>query len=147
MSLPEEKELVAQRNYSAAEIEALYSFAYFQLDTGQLRTADSVLDGLTEVAPDYYPAWLAKAFVKMLLEDYEAARICCDKVIKIEPNCSEALVYLILCCFQSSDRQSAGTFLGELGERISAGLVSHPKIPAIYKALMLRYQSELNLPA
>ncbi len=146
MSLSEEKALVQQRNYSSEEIQAIYSLAFFQLDIGQHRIADTVLEGLTEVAPDFHPAWLAKAFVKMLLDDFESGRTCCEKVLKIEPNCPEALVYLILCCFQSGDRQSAGTYLGELGERISAGLIESPNISELYKALMLRYQSENALP-
>ena len=81
------------------------------------------------------------AYVHVQNKNFEAAISACGGALRADPNCSEAMLYLAACQLATGDFNSAGTYLGEVGERIEGGVIDDPSQIRFYKAQLARYQN------
>ena len=108
-----------RRSYSLEEIVDIYELGRLWLETGQHRRAEAIMTGLNEVAPDFAPAWLGTAFLRGIAGNHESALKAAKSALKYEPESVEAMLYTAAISLTVGDFSTAGTYLGEVGERIS----------------------------
>ena len=128
-----------QGDYSADEIDAIYNLARVHLENGDLRRAEVLLTGLVVVAPLMVPAWLGMAYVSTQRREYEHALRHAKAALKIEPDNGAAMLYLVALSLVLSDYNTAGTYLGAVGEQIELGTVSQPELVRFYRMQLARY--------
>src|SRR5438876_261501 len=77
---PEKAELAFKTGSDLAPIRSLRRLRYadFKIQTGDLETGKQILDGVTQKAPDYIPAWNRLAEIAFQQRKY----VDCDKLIK-----------------------------------------------------------------
>ena len=132
---------VLRRGYSDEEVSRIYELGRLCLENGDVKKAEAVLTGVTQIAPDYAPAWLAMSYVQLLGKNQDAAFQAARQAYKADPNSVEAMLFLISCLLSHHDYNTAGTYLGEVAERIESGAVSHPNVVRFYRTQLARYQS------
>ncbi|MCB0336737.1 MAG: hypothetical protein KDD62_10545 [Bdellovibrionales bacterium] len=132
---------VLKRGYSDAEVENLYALGRFYLENGELGKAKNIMAGLVEVAPDYYHAWLGLAYIHIYQENYDQAIFASRQALRANPQSIAALLYQVACLLCVGDYNAAGTYLGEVGEKIEAGKVDRPELLRFYKAQLARYNN------
>ena len=132
---------ILRRGYSNSEIANFYELARFSLELGDIRRAEVILRGITLVAKDYAPAWLAMSYVHIHRKRYEEAAYAARQAVKIEPKYTEAILYLISCLITNGDYSTAGTYLGEIGEKIQSGLVDRSEVIRFFKIQLARFES------
>jgi predicted Zn-dependent protease len=131
-----------KRGYSAEEIKNLYELARQFLHIGQIRKAETLFSGITEIAPDFVYAWLGLSYVHICNKQLNEAIFSARQVLRIEPANIEALLYLSACLLTTGDHGAAGTYLGELKERIEQGSITKPEHIRFFKAQLVRYQGK-----
>ena len=129
--------------YSKDEISHLYELGRFTLENGELRRAESVFLGLNHVAPDFAPAWLGMAYIHIHDKNWDEAIHCSRQALRIQPDSNEAMLYLVACLLTTGDYNSAGTYLGEVGERIEIGQVSNSAVIRFFRAQLARFQTTI----
>jgi len=132
---------LVRRGYSEEEVTHLYELSRLWLESGEIKKAEIVLLGLTEVAPEFAPAWLALSYVHIQNRNYDMAVTAAKSALKASPDLHEATLYLIACYLTLGDVNAAGTLLGEIGERIEAAMIDDPNVIRIYKLQLARFQS------
>ena len=132
---------ILKRGYSDEEVNCIYELARFFLENGDLRRAETIFQGLTEVAPDYAPGWLGMAYIQIYNKEWDAAIAATRSALRVEPRSAEGLLYLTACLLTQGDFHTAGSHLGEVGDLIENGSVENPAISRFYKAQLARYQS------
>jgi lipopolysaccharide biosynthesis regulator YciM len=132
---------VLKRGYSDEEIGHLYELGRLFLEHGDLRRAEVMFIGISEVAADFAPAWLGIAYIHIQNKNFDGAITAAAAALRIMPDSVEAMLFLISCQLTTGDYNSAGTYLGEIGERIESGLLEDPNLIRFYKAQMVRYGS------
>jgi Tfp pilus assembly protein PilF len=132
---------VLKRGYSDEEIANIYELGRLSLENGNLRRAEAIMSGLTEVAPDFSCAWLGMSYIHIQNGDVDAALQTTRQALKIDPNFKEALLYLVSCLLTTGDYSSAGTYLGEIGELIESGSLDDPGMIRFFKTQLARYQT------
>jgi thioredoxin-like negative regulator of GroEL len=108
---------------------------------GEMKRAETIFQGLTEVAPQFAPAFIGMALVQFQAGQQELASQSIKQALKIAPQSTEALLFLIACLLTSGDFSSAGTYLGEVGEMIEEGEVEDPSHIRFFKLQLARYQN------
>ena len=131
---------VLKRGYSNEEVERIYALGRFFLENGDIKRAEVVMAGLIEVAPEFAPAWLGMSYIYFQEKNLEQATQCALRALRSDPESVEATCYLITFTLTSGDFNSAGTYLGEISEKIEAGLIEDPKFIRFYKAQLARFQ-------
>ena len=109
-----------RRGYSEEEIHFIYEHIRIALMNGEIKWAKVVLDGLTELAPDYVPGWLALSYVSMFDRDFDLAISASHHAARIDAQSVEAALFLSTCYMSQGDYQTAGTNLGEAFELIES---------------------------
>jgi hypothetical protein len=132
---------VPRRSYSREEIVDIFELGRLWLETGQHRRAEAIMTGLNEVAPDFSPAWLGTAFLRSVAGDYDGALQAAKNALRNEPESVEAMLYIATLSLTVADYSTAGTYLGEVGERIEQGKIVSPHVPRFFKMQLARYQS------
>lgn len=132
---------VLKRGYSDEEVAHIYELGRLSLENGDLRRAEAIMVGLTEVAPDFSSAWLGLAYIHIQNRNFEAAVQSTRQALKVDPGSREAMLYLIACLLTTGDYSSAGTYLGELSEMIESGTLEDPNMLRFYRTQLARYQS------
>ena len=130
-----------KRGYSDEELTHLYELGRFSLENGDIRRAEAILIGVSEIAPSFVPAWLGLCAIHHHNQKYDAALSSARQAIKGDPDSIEAMLYLICSLLTTGDFNSAGSYLGEVGERIEAGRGDNPYLLRFYKAQLARYQN------
>lgn len=130
-----------RRSYSADEVVDIYELGKLWLESGQLKRAEALMTGLNEVAPDFAPAWLGTAFLRSVSGDYEGVAAAAKRALKVSPDCVEAMMFMAVAALALKDVTMAGTYLGEVGDRIEQGVVSNPSVSRLYKMQLARYQN------
>ena len=131
---------ILKRGYSDKEIDSIYTLAKFSLEKGNLRRAEALFKGVTEVAPEYYPAWLGLAYVHIETEDYDPAVYCIRQALRVAPTSIEAMLYLVSVLLTTGDYGTAGSYLGEIGDLIKSISVD-PNLDRFYQVQLVRYQN------
>lgn len=131
---------VLKRGYSDDEVNHIYELGKLFLESGDMRRGEAVMMGLTEVVMDFAPAWLGLAYVHIQNKNFDAAISAAKAALKIDPDIVEATLYLITCLMQTGDFNAAGTYLGEVGERLEMGRIENPNTVRFFKSQLARYQ-------
>lgn len=131
---------VRRRGYSDEELSHIYELARTLLENGNVKRAESIVNGLIEVAPDFAPSWLAHGYIQILNKNYEAASDAARQALKANPESAEAMLLLVACVLTLGDFSSAGTYLGEIGELIESGRIEDPHLVRLYKGQLARYR-------
>ena len=133
----------AQRSsYSADELVDIYALGKMWLETGQVRKAEVIMQGLTAVAPDFLPGWLGMSVVQSTLGNIEAALAAAQRALKLDAQSAPAMMCVVVASLTMNDMSTAGTLLGEVGELIEAQRVTDPNVTRLYKMQLARYQSK-----
>jgi len=132
---------ILKRGYTDEEITHIYALGRFSLGNGQLRKAELLFQGITEIAPDFVPAWLGLAYAQIYNEDLKAAITSSQRALKMNPDSVEAMLFLVSSLLTTGDFNTAGTYLGEVGEKIAGNAIDNPNVIRFYKAQLARYQS------
>lgn len=133
----------AQRSsYSADELVDIYALGKMWLETGQVRKAEVIMQGLTAVAPDFLPGWLGMSVVQSTLGNIEAALAAAQRALKLDSQSAPAMMCVVVASLTMNDMSTAGTLLGEVGELIEAQRVTDPNVTRLYKMQLARYQSK-----
>lgn len=130
--------------YSLEQIQDIYALAKMFLETGHFRRAEKLIAGLNSVAPEFSLGWLASALVDVSMGRIERARDCATKALKVKPDLVEAMIMVVVTSLTLQDYATAGTYLGELRDRIENGEVSDPSIVRLFRMQMVRYTQECN---
>lgn len=143
MDLPQRRSPseVLKRGYSDEEIAHLYELGRFFLENGDLRRAEVLLTGITEVAPEFAPGWLGMAYIQIQSKNIDGAIFSARQALRVEPGMAEAILYLATCLLTTGDLNAAGTYLGEVGEMIDSGAIDDANIVRFYRAQLARFQS------
>lgn len=132
---------VLKRGYADEEVRHIYELARLSLENGQLRSAEKLFTGITEVAPEFAEGWLGLSYIHTCAKRNNEAIFAARQALRVSPDCVEALLFLIAGLLTAGDVNSAGTYLGEVGERVESGSVNHPQLMRFYRAQLARYQA------
>jgi len=106
-----------------------------------LAKADTLIKGLLVIAPNSAPVCMLKCYLQLCEQNYEAATISAQQAVKLDPDLPEAMLYLIACLLTNQDYNGAGTYLGEINDRIDSGTLDDPKLIRFFKSQLARYNS------
>lgn len=126
--------------YSKEEVADIYALGRMWLETGQFRRAEVIMHGLNTVAPDFAPAWLGTALVMATLGNLDVAHDASRRALKLQPQSAEAMMFVVLTALSVKDANTAGTYLGEVGDMIDQGKATDPNLIRLYKMQLARYQ-------
>lgn len=142
MDLPAKRPSTLPRSaYSREEVRDMYELGKLWLETGLHKRAEAIMTGLNEVAPDFAPAWLGTAFLRGSQLDYDGVVSAATAALRLEPDCVEAMLFLVIAALALKDLSMAGTYLGEVGDRVEQGQLSNPNVLRLYKMQLSRYQN------
>jgi len=130
-----------KRAYSDDEIAHLYEFGRVSLENGRINRADAVFQGLVQVAPDFAPAWLGLAYIHALNSKFDEAVFASRQALRIDPNLYSGMLYLAAFLLTTGDYHAAGTQLGEIGERVEAGMLGDPNLIRFFRVQLARFQN------
>ena len=132
---------VLKRGYSDTELTQLYELGRSFLENGQIKQAETIMSGLTTVAPEFLPAWLGLVYVLLHKKENDAALSAARHAHRLNPESDEATLYLITCLINTGDYNAAGTLLGEVGDRFTSGATDNQNLLRFYRAQLARYQA------
>lgn len=132
---------VLRRGYSDDELSHVYELGRFFLENGDLWRGEIIMRGICEIAPDFAPGWLGMCYVHFCGKSLDNAVNAARKALLADPGFSEASLALAAALMSSGDYNTAGTLLGEIGEKIDEGLVDDPKVIRFFKGQLARYQN------
>lgn len=130
-----------KRGYSQEEVEHIYALGRLYLESGNLRQASIIFDGLIDIVPHYSPASQGRAIVALFQRDYEGAAESAQRALSADPGSVEALLLIVVSQFGLNDYNSAGTYLGEVRDTIESGNLSDKHLLRVYRMLLARYRS------
>ena len=142
-NLPKERSAteIAKKGYSDEEVASIFQLARLFAENGNVRQSEVLALGLNETAPEFAPAWLLRSYLHIQDKDFDKAVFAARQALRIDPNMVEALVFLVSCFLTLGDFHSAGTHLGEIGERIDGGSVNDSRISRLYESQLVRFQN------
>lgn len=132
---------ILRRGYSDEEISHIYELGRLHLENGNLRRAEAIFQGLTEVAPDFPYGWLGMSYIHVHNKNFDAAGNAARQAVRAKEGLVEGMLFLISCLLVTGDINAAGTLLGEVGEIIENGEIDNPNVVRFYRAQLARYQS------
>ena len=139
MNKPSGVEELPRSSYSKEELVDMYALTKMFLETGQVKRAEVIARGLTTVAPEFVPGWLAFSVVSATQGNIEAALEAGRKALKYQPDSTAAMMLIVTSAMTLGDLGTAGTYLGEIKEMIDQGTISDPNVLRLYKMQMARY--------
>ena len=134
-------DLAARGGYSDDEISSIYALAVSFLENGVLKQAEIIFAGLVEVLPEFVPAWLGLAYVRGQDGNYDSALVAAQQAVRYDEQSAAAILYLVTFLLTAGDLQSAGTYLGEIADRIESAELQDPQLIRFFRAQMVRYQT------
>jgi len=132
---------VLKRGYSDEEVAHLYELGRFFLENGDVRRAELIITGLTEVVPDFAPAWLGMSYIHMQTRNLDGAIFAARQALRVDPGFVEATLFLATCLLTTGDLNAAGTYLGEVGELVDSGAIDDAHVVRFYRAQLARFQN------
>ena len=141
MSNSSPSDIQPRSTYSDEEVLDMYALGRMWLESGQVRRAETVMNGLNAVAPTFVPAWLGTALVQGTLGNIEGAQDAARRALKLQPDSAEAMMFIVVTALTLGDSSTAGAFLGEIGDLIEQGKMREPNMIRLYRMQMARYQN------
>lgn len=132
---------LSRSGYSEDEIFAIYALACTFLENGALKQGEALLVGLAEIVPDFSPVFMALAYIRGQDGNFESAQSLSEQALRIDPDSPAAMLYLITFLLTTGDMQTAGTYLGEIADRIESTDIQDPTLIRFFRAQMARYQT------
>jgi tetratricopeptide (TPR) repeat protein len=137
---------VIKRGYRDDEIISIYSLGRLSLECGNLKRADRIFRGLTQVTPDFLLAWLGLGYVHMMYQDFESALENIKRALTIQKTSVEAMLMMAICSLNSGDLNTAGMYLGETKDLIDSLREKQrtqidPRIIALLDSQIVRFQT------
>lgn len=129
-----------ENQYSAKEVELIYSLGRFYLETGKFQSANYIFAGLCQIAPDYVPAWLGKASANFLLSRVDEAKVAASHALRLMPESVEAQFMLITALLGEGDFSAAGAKLGEIKDLVDNQKIRQEDLLRYFQMLMLRFE-------
>ena len=126
-------------NYSKEELVDIYALAKMFLETGQVKRAEIIAQGLIGVAPEFVPGWLCMSVVAATLGAVDVSLEAARKALKLQPDSAPAMMLIATTAMTLGDAGTAGTYLGEVKEMIEQGRVADPNLLRLFKMQMARY--------
>ena len=126
--------------YSADEITHLYALGRFFIENGNLVGAEWIFKGISEIAPQSALGWLGLTYLALFNQEYDKALEIARKAVKTNEHLVNCLVAEATTLLSLEDIATAGTVLGELGERAEQGELQEPNLLRFYRAQLVRYQ-------
>jgi len=130
---------VTRTTYSKEELVDIYALAKLSLESGQLKRAEIITLGLTAVAPDFLPGWLARSVMHASSGNIEAALEAARRALRIQPDSAAAMMLVVTTALTLGDASTAGTYLGEVGDLIEQGRIADPHLLRLFRMQMSRY--------
>ena len=118
----------------------MYELGRRWLENGDLRRAEAIMGGLTEIVPDLPLGWLGMSYLHGINKDWDAAIFAARQALRVDPELVAAMLFLIAFLLTTGDVQSAGTYLGEVQERIESGIATDADEVRFFRAQLARYQ-------
>ncbi|HMO01952.1 MAG TPA: hypothetical protein PKD37_01465 [Oligoflexia bacterium] len=134
---------ISRARYSEDEQRSLYELGRFFLECGELEKAEQIFGGLNEVAPTFLFAWLGSAYVWYHAKNWDQGIFASRQALRILPESSEAILYLVVGLFNVGDFNSAGSYLGEINEQIDRGVKLSPPVSRFFKLSLARFQARI----
>ncbi len=133
-----------KRGYSETEVDSMYSLGRHFLECGHFKRAEIIFKGLNFIVPEYAPAWLGTCAVCSTKKEYELALNAASKAFQADPKSAEAEIYLACSLISVKDFNAAGTYLGEIAEKIDAGIIVKPDLIRFFRTQLVRYQEAMK---
>ena len=133
-------EIGRERVYSDDEQIALYELGRFLYSVGSLRRAEMIAEGLIAVAPRFAEGWLLRAVLFWHRWQTVEAEDAVRQSLRCNSDSLEASLLFVSCLLTRQDLQSAGTFLGEIGERMAESSKVDQRLRRFYESQIVRYQ-------
>lgn len=130
-----------KRGYSREELENLYALGHFYLENGQWSEAESIMLGLCDVAPELALGWLGLGYVNFMNGRMDEALKSARAAQRAEPSSPEAQLMIITCLINMGDFNTAGSMLGEIGDRVAAQEITNPSLVRYFRAQLSRYEN------
>lgn len=131
----------AGRGYSDEEISNIYELGRLYLESGNIKAGENIMRGLTEIAPGFNPGWFGLSYIQSMNKNHDAAIAAARQALRNDQNSVEAQLFLVSYLLTVGDFNSAGTYLGEVGEIIDTRSIENQNIVRFYRAQLARYQS------
>ena len=128
-------------SYSKAEILSIYELARFSLENGDIHRSETLFIGLTNVVPDFVPAWLGLAYVYIHNGSDEEALDAAKMAYRYAPDRIEAILFYVSCLLTCGDLNAAGMYLGEVADKVANGVSLSPNVSRFFHLQMARYQA------
>ena len=100
-----------------------------------------IFKGLVEIAPMFAPAFLGLCYVHVQSQSYDLAVQAARKAHKIDPDSVEAELFLAANLLTVGDFNTAGSLLGEIGEKIENGKIDNPEVVRFFQIQMARFET------
>lgn len=127
--------------YSSEELNCIYELGRVYLENGNIQGAQTIMTGLCTVAPDFASAWLGLCYINVFQKNHEAALEAARRAEQSAPESVEAQLFLVACLLTTGDFQTAGSLLGEVGDKVDGGMVTNPYLIRFFRAQLARYQA------
>lgn len=128
-------------SYSKAEILSIYELARFSLENGDIHRAEILFLGLTNIVPDFVPAWLGLTYVYIQQGSDEDALNAAKMAYRYAPERIEAILFYASCLLSCGDLNTAGMYLGEVADKVGNGISLSPNVSRFFYFQMARYQA------
>lgn len=132
---------VPRKTYTYEEITDIYALGRMWLESGNLRKAETVMAGLNEIDPEFAAGWLGTAYIRSISGDLDGALIAAKNALKNSPESLESMLYVVTLALSTGDYSTAGTYLGEVGDRIQVSRDVSTATMRMYRIQLTRYQS------
>lgn len=138
---PETLPDLRRRGYSTEEVDTIYELGKLYLAGGNIQAAENIMQGLISVMPDYLPGWLALSYIHGINHNHDSALFAARQAVRIDATSTEAQLFLIACLLTVGDYNAAGTYLGEVNDKVENGSVDNAYHVRFFKAQLVRYHS------
>jgi hypothetical protein len=130
---------VLRKGYTDEEIANVYELGRLFLEAGFLKKGETIMAGITAVAPHFSPGWLGLSYCAFMQRATEKSLDYAREAYRADPGSARALLFLVSCFLALNDINGAGTYLGELREQLESGSLQDPEVRRLYEAHLARF--------
>jgi Flp pilus assembly protein TadD len=127
--------------YSAQEVVSIYELGRFCLENGDVHRAEAILLGLVNVAPDFAPSWMGLTCIYLQNGNNDLALQAANQAYRLSPDSIEVILFFVASLLSNGDYNAAGTYLGEVSDKIESGSIESPNALRFHRMQLARYQS------